>query len=193
MFKQPIQDVMDRVDALRHTVNDHWQIPREEALLLAQLVRMGGYQSLCEIGVSYGYSTLHLAAAAKENQGHLHAVDISEKKITAARKHLTDAGLIDSVSLHQGDARQVIATLTPHTPFDFAFIDAEKCESHAYLEALLPKLAPRCAIVTDNTNTHADELAKFVNDLRALPGARSCHVDVGNGFELTLLGHGERS
>ncbi len=63
MFPDPIQSVIDRVD-LRATVDDHWQIPREEALLLAQLVSIGRFVSICEIGTSYGFSTLHLAAAA---------------------------------------------------------------------------------------------------------------------------------
>lgn len=187
MFPDQIQSVMDRVDALRHEVNDHWQIPREEALLLAQLIRIGQYQSICEIGVSYGYSTLHLAAAALDIGGHVHGFDMSPMKIAAATKHLTEAGLMETATLHQGDAREELLAFEPQQPYDFAFIDAEKEESHAYLEALRPKLAKRCAIVTDNTTTHADELKTFITTLRALPNAKSCHVNVGNGFELTLL------
>lgn len=187
MFDEKIQSVMDRVDALRHAVDDHWQIPRDEALLLAQLVRMGHCQSICEIGVSYGYSTLHLAAAALDTGGHVHGFDMSEKKIAAATKHLNESGLMSHVSLHQGDARKEVSTFEPSQPYDFAFIDAEKEESHAYLEALKPKLAKRCAIVTDNTTTHTDELKTFIATLRSLPNAKSCHVNVGNGFELTLL------
>ena len=67
MFDAKVQAVIDQVDRLRDQVDDHWQIPAEEALLLAQLVRLHRAVSLVEIGVSYGFSTLHLAAAASEH------------------------------------------------------------------------------------------------------------------------------
>ena len=40
--------------------------------------------------------------------------------------------------------------------------------------------------MTDNTVTHAADLAPFVARLRGLPGFTSCGVAVGNGFELTV-------
>ena len=178
---------MDRVDALRHQVDDHWQIPREEAEVIAQLVRLGRCVSICEIGVSYGYSTLHFAAATKPMGGHVHAIDISAKKIAAATGHLTQAGLIDAVTLHLGDAGQVLGSLKPATPFDCVFIDAEKAQSLEYLNAVRPLLGPRAMILTDNTRTHASELASFREHLQGLPGATSVEFTIGNGFELTLL------
>lgn len=187
MFSPQIQAVIDRVDQLRTQVDDHWQIPREEALLLTQIVRIGRFRSLCEVGVSYGFSTLHLAAAAKEHGGHVHAIDLSEKKIKAATANLTDAGLLDAVTLHLGDAREVLKTLSPKEPIDFAFIDADKPQSREYLDALWGKLAKRAVLVTDNTGTHREQLAGFVAELRARPGARGCAVPVGNGFELTVI------
>jgi predicted O-methyltransferase YrrM len=186
MFDAKVQTVIDEVDRLRHQVDDHWQIPRDEALVLAQLVRLARCMSLCEIGVSYGFSTLHLAAATREHGGHVHAFEINEKKIAAATRHLTDAGLADTVTIHPGDARTVLPDVTPIRPYDFAFIDATKEQSFEYLEALWPRLGPRAMIVTDNTTTHRDELADFVADLRERSGGKSCQVAVGNGFELTL-------
>lgn len=187
MFADAVQRVMDEVDRLREQVDDHWQIPREEALVLAQLVRLGRCISICEIGVSYGYSTLHLAAATTSMGGHVDAIDISAKKIDAARRHLTQAGLIDAVTLHLGDAREVLRTLKPAAPFDCVFLDAEKSQSMAYMDALRPLLAARAVIITDNTLTHAQKLASFRAHLSALPGATSVQVPVGNGFELTIL------
>ncbi len=186
MFSAKIQRVIDEVDQLREKVDDHYQIPRDEAALLAQLVRIGRCISICEIGTSYGFSTIHLAAATREHGGHVHSLDRNPKKFAAATRHLTDAGLTDAVSLYQGDARELLKSLSPPTPFDFAFIDADKSQSFEYLELLLPKLASSCMIVTDNTTTHAEELASFVVRLREIPGVTSCHVPVGNGFELTV-------
>ena len=187
MFDARAQAVVDRVDALRDQVDDHWQIPRDEAELLAQLLRIGRCTSICEVGTSYGYSTLHLAAATRPLGGHVHSIDIEPRKYEAARKHLQEADLLDVVSLYLGDARKVLATIEPVKPFDFVFFDATKAESLAYLQAVWPKLSRPAVLVTDNSVTHADEVAAFVAHLRDLPAAHSCLVPVGNGFELTWL------
>jgi predicted O-methyltransferase YrrM len=186
MFSERIQTVIDRVDRLRDQVDDHWQIPADEALVLAQLISIGRCVSICEIGTSYGFSTLHLAASAHRHDGHVHTIDQDPKKVDAASQNLRDAGLDHVVTMHQGDAREVLVSIQPKTPFDFVFIDATKEQSDAYLDAILRKLAPRCTLVTDNTTTHAEELATFVKRLRSLPGFSSCAVTVGNGFELSV-------
>jgi predicted O-methyltransferase YrrM len=186
VFPECIQTVIDRVDRLRDQVDDHWQVPRDEALLLAQLVLIGRCVSICEVGTSYGFSTLHLAAAAWQTGGHVHTIDHNPKRVAASSRNFQDAGLLDVVTLHQGDAREILATIPPPAPFDFVFIDATKEQSDAYLDAVWPHLAPHCVLVTDNTTTHAEELASFVARLRSLPGFTSCSVPVGNGFELTV-------
>jgi predicted O-methyltransferase YrrM len=186
MFSESVQEVIDRVDRLRTQVDDHWQIPRDEALLLVQLVAIGGCVSICEIGTSYGFSTLHLAAAARRTGGHVHTIDHDPRKVAAASVNLALARLDDVVTVHRGDAREILVSMRPETPFDFVFIDATKEQSDAYLDAVWPLLARRCTIVTDNTTTHAALLAAFVARLRSLPGFASCGVSVGNGFELSV-------
>jgi predicted O-methyltransferase YrrM len=187
MFPPNVQRMIDEVDRLREQVTDHYQIPCDEAMLLAQIARIGRCASICEIGTSYGFSTLHLAAAVRGHGGHVHTIDVNAAKVAAASRHVREAGLADVVTFHEGEACAVLAALQPRVPFDFVFIDAEKSQSFAYLDAVQPKLAPTCILVTDNTTTHAEELAAFVARLRSLRGAASCHVPVGNGFELTYL------
>ncbi|MEX0885389.1 MAG: class I SAM-dependent methyltransferase [Phycisphaeraceae bacterium] len=136
MFNARVQGVMDEVDALRERVDDHWQIPRDEALVLAQIARAARCTSFCEIGVSYGYSTLHLAAVAAERAGRVEAIDIDPRKIEHASDHLRQAGLDGHVRLHAGDAAVVLPTLKPERPFDFVFIDADKPQCPVYLEAV---------------------------------------------------------
>mgnify|MGYP002624476782 CR=1 FL=1 len=187
MFTDTIDAVIDRVDAIRHKVDDHWQIPRDEAQVLAGLVLAMGATSICEIGCSYGFSTLHLAGAVAINGGRLHGFDLSEKKVNATTTHLAEAGLQSVATIHHGDARQTVKAFVPERPYDFVFIDATKAQSFGYLEAVTPHLAPRAVLATDNTISHRDELTDFVAHLRALEGAHSVEVPVGNGFELTIV------
>ncbi len=186
MFTPTIQTVMDQVDDLRNTTDDHMQIPKEQALLMTQIVRIGGFRSICEVGVSYGYSTLHWAAVMAETGGHVHGVDISEKKVNAATQHLTEAGLIDRVTLYLGDGREVCKSLAPTEPFDFLFIDARKEESIDYLNAMEDKLAPRCVIAADNTGNLAERMKPYVEHIRARPGVTSADVPIAHGFELSI-------
>ena len=99
MFSDRVRVVIDRVDRLRDQVEDHWQIPRDEALVLAQLVRIGRCISICEIGTSYGFSTLHFAAAASEHGGRVHSIDADPKKVRAAGESLREAGLAETVTV----------------------------------------------------------------------------------------------
>ena len=186
MFDNTVQEVMDKVNDLRHKVDDFWGVPAAEARFLAQLVRLGRSQSICEIGASYGYSTLHLAAAASEHGGHVHTIDIDQRKIDIVRSHLEQAGLYPFVTVHHGDAREVLAAMRAQSKFDFVFIDAVKDQCHAYLQAVWPLLASPAVIVTDNITTHAKELEGFVSYLRNHPSIRSCGVAVGNGIELSI-------
>jgi len=186
MFNSTINAVIQKVNALRDQVDDHWQIPLDEARILAQLVRIGRCRSICEVGASYGFSTLHLAAATAPLNGRVNSFEISEKKVAATTQHLTEARLIDVVSMHLGDARDLLGQVKPDQPYDFVFVDAIKDQSFAYFEALQSQLAPRAIIATDNTSTHWDELSSFVDHLRQLPGS-SCAIPVGNGFECTVI------
>ncbi|MCC5829958.1 MAG: class I SAM-dependent methyltransferase [Phycisphaeraceae bacterium] len=186
MLSGKVAEVVAKVDALRGQVDDHWQIPADEALVLMQIVLIGGFKSICEVGHSYGFSTLHLAAAAQRNGGHVYSFDLSEKKHDAAGAHLAEAGLADRVTFTVGDARKTLEQVEPEAPYDFVFIDAVKQQSDAYLDVLLPRLAPRVAIALDNTRTHRRELGAFVQRIRALEGFVGCDVEIGNGFELAF-------
>lgn len=188
MFDDRVQGVIDKVNQLRDLVDDHWQVPVDEGLLLAQLVRLGGCKCICEIGTSYGFSSLHLAAAVGGNGGVLHCFEISERKVAAARGHIEEAGLGDVVEFHLGDARAELKHFDPGSGYDFVFVDAVKEQSGEYLDALQGKLASRVTIATDNVLTHGEQTRDFVERLRGLDGASSCLVAVGNGLELTLLG-----
>jgi len=185
MFSTQVQSVIDKVNRLRDTVDDHWQIPSDEALVLAQLIRIGRCTSICEIGASYGYSTLHLAAAASEQGGRVVSLEIDPRKVQETTRHLEEAGLSAVATVKEGDARETLKNLPRETRFDFVFIDAWKDQSFEYLEAVRPLLAPNAILVTDNTSTHESELAPFVEHLRSQPDLISVSVPIGNGFELS--------
>jgi predicted O-methyltransferase YrrM len=173
--------VMDELDRLR-TRDDAWQIPRDEARALYDLVLKHRYKTGVEIGTSYGFSALHFAAALRDTGGTLHTIDISPKKYDASRDAFERAGLSDIIVSHLGDALNILPTILGD--FDFAFLDAAKDQSRSYFKLTWPRIRVGGVLLTDNVTTH-EELAAFVKFLRAQPDAKSSTLSVGNGVEVT--------
>jgi predicted O-methyltransferase YrrM len=174
--------VMDELDHLR-TREDAWQIPRDEAEALYELVVKHQYTLGVEIGTSYGYSGLHFAAALSQTGGKLHTIDVSQKKFDASRKAFLEAGVEGAIVSHLGDAREVLPTIVGR--FDFAFLDANKEQSREYFDLVWPRIRAGGVMLTDNITTHA-ELQPFVRFLRELPDAESSTLAIGNGVEVTF-------
>jgi predicted O-methyltransferase YrrM len=155
-----------------------------EGELLRQIVLSSGAKRIVEIGTSYGFSGLFWASGLRRTGGHLHTIDVSQKKFDASRKTFERAGVSDLVTNHLGDARAVVPALPDG--IDIAFIDADKPSCRAYFDLLWPKLRAGGSILTDNATTHREELAEYVKYVRSRPDAISAEVAVGNGLEWTV-------
>jgi len=183
-----ISSVIDELDALRNSRDDHWQVPRVEGELLYHIALAIDARTLVEVGTSYGFSGLFWGAALRRTGGTLHTIDASQKKYDSSRQTFARAGLGRTIKNHLGDAREVLTKLLRDlpAPIDLAFIDADKPATRAYFDLLWPKVRPGGSVLTDNATTHREELADFVGHVRSLPGASSIEVAVGNGVEWTL-------
>ncbi len=83
-------------------------ITREEGEFLYLLVKAMNAKVVIEIGTSFGYSTIWLAAAVSEIGGKVISYDVLPKKIEEATKNLNKAELSDFTELILGDAKELI-------------------------------------------------------------------------------------
>src|SRR5690349_9751030 len=91
-------------------------VSREAGLLLYMLARSSGARTIVEFGTSFGISTLHLAAALRDNGGgRLITCEFEPSKVARARANLAAGGLIDLVEVRQGDALQTLSVDLPET------------------------------------------------------------------------------
>jgi predicted O-methyltransferase YrrM len=164
--------------------DDALALPPEAAEFVYTLIRATGAKRGLEIGTSYGFSGLHIGAAIGENGGTLISIDNQERKTQKAREYFAMAGLDGVIRCEIGAAREIIARLSG--PFDFVLIDADKPNCTAYAQMLLPRLVSGAVVLTDNTITHAAELADFVAWTRSCPELQSVHLPIGNGFEMSV-------
>lgn len=182
---------MSQVEAFIAQRNDALSLPRESAEFAHAVVLATGAQRCLEIGTSYGYSGLWIGAAARQNGGRLITIDREPHKHQAALAHFAQAGLADCIECRTGIAADLLAEI--EGPIDFVLNDADKENCLRYVEMLLPKLADRAVVLTDNTHSHAELLADFVSWVRRHPAFCSCDVPVGSGMELSVRRPGGNS
>ena len=115
--------------------------------------------SVLEIGTSGGYSTIWLAAAAREIGSAVTTLEIDPRKVAVARESLAAAGLAQSATIVEGDAMQYLRSR--QDPLPFAFLDAEKEDYETFLSLLVPLLPIGGVLVADNLLSHGEELAGF--------------------------------
>jgi caffeoyl-CoA O-methyltransferase len=115
--------------------------------LLRVLVTAMAPKRVLEIGTAIGFSTLWMASGLPAG-GRIDTIDPDRSRTDRARRYWLRAGVTDRVRVINEPALRVLPRLAPG--IQFAFIDAIKTEYLAYLDALLPKMAPGGMITVDN-------------------------------------------
>lgn len=141
-------------------MKDLWlPVSRETGALLYMLARSRGATSIVEFGTSFGISTLHLAAALRDNGGgRLITSEFEPSKVARARQNLAEGGLIDLVEIREGDALETLRTGLPAT-IDLLLLDGAKSLYRDILELVEDRLRPGALIVADNVDYCPDYLA----------------------------------
>jgi len=107
---------------------------------------------IVEVGTAIGYSTLCMALGQPAD-GTIVTIDPDASRTAVAREHWRRAGIADD-RIRVVNAPALDAFLAGEAalagPFDLAFIDAIKAEYSAYLDELVPRLAPGALVVADN-------------------------------------------
>lgn len=135
-------------------------VSRETGVLLYMLARGAKARSIVEFGTSFGVSTLHLAAALRDNGGgRLITTEFEPSKVSRARENLTAGGLIDLVEIREGDALQTLKTGLPET-IDLLLLDGAKTLYPEVLALLEDRLRPGAFIVADDADVSPDYLAR---------------------------------
>jgi predicted O-methyltransferase YrrM len=135
-------------------------VSRETGALLYMLARSCGARTIVEFGTSFGISTLHLAAALRDNGGgRLITCEFEPSKVARARDNLTAGGLIDLVEIREGDALQTLKVDLPET-IDMLLLDGAKALYPEILSLVENHLRPGALIVADNADWSPEYLAR---------------------------------
>src|SRR5205809_422472 len=135
-------------------------VSRETGVLLYMLARSSRARTIVEFGTSFGISTLHLAAALRDNGGgRLITTEFEPSKVARARENLAAGGLIDLVEIREGDALQTLRVDLPDT-IDLLLLDGAKGLYPEILSLVESRLRPGALVVADNADHSPDYLKR---------------------------------
>jgi predicted O-methyltransferase YrrM len=156
-------------------------VSRETGALLYMLARSTSARTIVEFGTSFGISTLHLAAALRDNGGgRLITSEFEPSKAARAKANLEAAGVIDLVEIREGDALETLSVDLPET-IDLVLLDGAKSLYPEILNLLESHLKPGTLIVADNADMSPDYLKR----VRA-PGSGYMSVAFAEDVELSM-------
>jgi len=156
-------------------------VSRDTGALLYMLARGSRAQTIVEFGTSFGLSTLHLAAALRDNGGgRLITSEFEATKVTRAQANLAAAGLADLVEFREGDALQTLRADLPPV-IDLVLLDGAKGLYADVLDLLESRLRPGAYVVADNADYSPDYLARVRSPARGY-----LSVPFGGDVELSM-------
>ncbi|WP_406138984.1 O-methyltransferase [Streptomyces sp. NBC_01089] len=173
----------ERADA---TAEIYMPVSAAGGQLLYNLVRAVRPATVVEFGMSFGISTLHLAAAVRDNgAGRVITTELSKDKVAAARRTFADAGLDDVITVLEGDALETLDGPDGlDAPADFVLLDGWKDLCLPVLRLLEPQLAPGTLVVADDVNLGS--LLPYLEYVRTpANGYQSVTFPVEDGMEIS--------
>ncbi len=157
----PENEVLSAItrDTHIHILNPHMLSGHVQGRALSMFSHMIRPKRILELGTFTGYSALCLAEGLAEG-GQLITIEHNDELEPTIRRNLSKSPLCDKIELIIGDAkkeldrfaqRQKTASLKDKSLFDLVFIDADKRQYSAYLDAVYPLVPVGGFILADNT------------------------------------------
>lgn len=118
------------------------------ARVLYQLALITRAKTVFEMGSAIGYSTIWWARAVGDG-GRVIYTDGDRKNADKARKYFERAGVADRITIHVGDALELLSEQKDQ--FDIIFNDVDKTDYPRVLRLAVPKVRSGGLFITDNT------------------------------------------
>lgn len=173
-------------------------IPHETAKFIDFFCAAVAPRFILEIGTAVGFSA-SLMAQHLQTDGHLTTIDRYEKMYERAKANFAKLGLSERITLIEGDAAEVLPTLTADGSFDLIFMDSAKAKYIEFYPECMRLLKVGGILIIDDVfqagtvlHDEADipkRVRKIHRKLNELfdtvlndPIHRSCLVPLGDGL-----------
>lgn len=151
-LESPESEIIEKIE--QEALNSFVPVIRKETQsFLKALLLIKKPLRILEIGTAVGFSAI-LMSEYMPKDAHITTVENYEKRIPIARENFKRAGKEALITLLEGDAMEVMKTLTDS--YDLIFMDAAKGQYIHYLPEVMRLLAKEGVLVTDNVLQDGD-------------------------------------
>ena len=159
----PENPVIEQIE--QEALDTHVPIIRKETQSFLKVILMMKQPSrILEIGTAIGFSAILMSEYLPED-AQITTIEKYEKRIPIARENFRRAGREGQITLIEGDALEIMGTLSG--TYDFIFMDAAKGQYIRFLPDSLRLLAPGGFLVSDNVLQDGDVTeSRFAVDRR---------------------------
>lgn len=166
---------------------------RASARLLAFVVRATGARRVLEIGTNLGFSAIWIAGALP-NDGRLITIDRDAKILERARRNFAAVGVDGKIQTVHGSAPHALGSVDG--PFDFAYVDSDKLEYPALLEAVVTRLRVGGVVAVDNLlwqgqAAHRPEDTKHMRTTTPVIREFNCNLLADQRLDVTIVQVGD--
>lgn len=145
----PIEGVLFDIEQAIANEKETWPIIKPEvADFMKVLLAMQKPTSVLEIGTAVGYSSIFMSQYLSENS-HITTIERFDKMVKLATANIKRADLTDRITILEGDATELLATLVTEQ-YDMIFMDCAKGQYINFLPECLRLLKPGGLLITDN-------------------------------------------
>ncbi|AMB99191.1 methyltransferase [Aerococcus urinaehominis] len=121
-------------------------IPHETAVFLDFLLGLMQPQQILEIGLAIGYSASLMTYGHPGR--HVDSIERNLQMVAEAKENISKLGLDQQITILEGDAKEVLASLDK--AYDFIFMDSAKAKYYDFLPYLLNLLPVGGLIMIDD-------------------------------------------
>ncbi len=182
-----LEEVLLQIEAETHSQHPqaHMLSGAVQGLFLQMVSMMLQPKKILEIGTFTGYSALCLSKGLVNN-GKLHTIELREEDAVIASNNFRRAGKEHQITLHKGNALDIIPRFTE--TWDLIFLDADKVNYINYYELTLPQLRTNGFMLVDNVLFHGQVLESQLKGKNAKAiDAFNKHVNADKRVEQVIL------
>ena len=190
---------MNSIDEIKKkALEDHIPIIMDDTLkTVGQILEEKKPTRILEIGTAVGYSAIRFSKYLTE-QGYIDTIERDVERVKEAKNNIEDLKLQDKIHIFEGDALEILPTLTG--PYDVVFIDAAKGKYPIFLTEALRMLEKNGIIIADNVlykgyvmsdyNKHKQRTAvrglrEFLKELTENENLETKILEVGDGLAIS--------
>lgn len=149
--------------------------------ILAEVVGKYKPKRILEVGALYGYSAILIAKNAPNAE--VITIEKSPENARITAENIKRASLSDRIQVKQGDAAELLPTLSG--TFDLLFLDADKTQYLKNLQDIEQHLPKGAVVVADNVGIFKDQLQDYLEYVRKSGMYKSRTVETLLEFSIT--------